>query len=80
MLGAVVALLALPLSVSLGISPAAALGPNLVANPSVETPAAGSAARPEGWTNNKWGTNTVVFGYTSASAHTRSIPSMSTLR
>ena len=40
----------------------AAPSANLIANPSLET-ATGSPANPANWANNKWGTNTTTFTY-----------------
>jgi len=38
-------------------------GPNLVANPSVETPKPNSPTSPQNWATNKWGTITANFTY-----------------
>jgi peptidoglycan/xylan/chitin deacetylase (PgdA/CDA1 family) len=40
-----------------------ALGPNLVANPSVETVNTSNTALPQSWQKNKWGTNSTTFTY-----------------
>jgi peptidoglycan/xylan/chitin deacetylase (PgdA/CDA1 family) len=56
---------ALVLSVFTIVSPlmrASALGPNLVANPSVETGNSGNTA-PANWLSDKWGTNTATLTY-----------------
>jgi peptidoglycan/xylan/chitin deacetylase (PgdA/CDA1 family) len=65
---------ALTLSLFAAINPmASALGPNLVANPSMETANAAKTA-PVNWANNKWGTNTATFQYRSDGAEgTRSV-------
>ncbi|MDP3963891.1 MAG: hypothetical protein Q8Q39_05345, partial [bacterium] len=39
----------------------AALGPNRIANPSLET--AATSEDPQGWFRGRWGTNTAVFTY-----------------
>ncbi len=48
----------------------AALGPNLISNPSFEVAAPASSTLPLDWTSNKWGTNSTTFTYKSNSART----------
>lgn len=51
-----------------------ALGPNLLANNSVETASTANTTLPDKWTHEKWGTNTATFTYpTTGHTGTRSV-------
>ncbi len=45
-------------------------GPNVIANPSVETVNPSNSALPQSWTHEKWGTNSTAFTYVNNAGHT----------
>ncbi|HUD05327.1 MAG TPA: Ig-like domain-containing protein [Candidatus Saccharimonadales bacterium] len=55
--------------VTVNIDNATPAGGNLIANPGVETPSSITSGTPLDWLQGNWGTNSAVFSYDSAAAH-----------